>query len=310
MLVIRFITFSGSEDTYAHVSSIRKGRAIPVYSGTLPAWTDASKDIREARKCLICIYEGEAIMTIKRSEQKDIVKDIEANSRMFSESFPYDDDLLCFVDRQSIKSIRRFVLDAGAQVLSEHLMPDDRLSKDATFGEYFIDVCRRELSLRTGTLDEGRMLRYQLSLLRNAALPVLGVFMILALAGAVVKIKAESKKQELTSEMSAYAKMMKNDPDRRITDVVCDVVQPNRTATFIAVLASCRPAEVFLRNVVMSSGTLTVDGLTPSSDALSSFMANLAGTGMFASIGVTGVKKSDVHGMTEFSLKMELGGQR
>lgn len=310
MLVARFIIGSEAGDPYAHVRTVRRGRVSEIYSGLLSGWKDAAKDVKATRKCVVCLYEGEAVMTVRRSGKDDIASDIESNARMFSESCSFDSDELCFADRQSLKGIRRFLQEAGAFILTEHLIPDGRLADDKALMEYYNGLREAEFSLKAGTLDEGRMLRYRLSQLREAVLPALCTFAVLSIAGAVVRVRTEPERQSLAAEVAAYKRMsgklhpiVDAGPDSAL-----DAVLPERASYVATSLAACRPDGLLFRGVGMNGRAVTVDGMAQSSEVISCFTRNLAEAGLCVTSEVSAVRRSDVPGMMDFTLRLELEG--
>ena len=310
MLLADFVVDVDGSDPIAHIRDVSGRRLKDVYSGPLSQWGSFKSDIKKYGKCIICFYEGNAVMSIDRAEQKDLAKELALNSGMLSEIFPDDRSIMYFVDKKSIGSVRHKMADIGAVIMTEHLVPDSYLSEDSNLLEYYRRICIRELSLRSGTIDESRMLAYRLQEVRACLLPVLGIVLLLSIAGSVIKIKTSSEMESLTAMKKAYSGALKKS-DRNVDDIEkalssCPECIPYNAAYVFGELASKRSDGVEFKNLEVEGCRVVIDGLAVSSNCLSSFVNSISDNDLFTMSEISNVKLSSLAGKTEFRLSIIL----
>lgn len=309
MLLAKFIVDTSGAQPVADIRRLSKGREVPLYAGPLSGWTTAAADIRAGGKCVSCFYEGSAVMYMDRT-QTEIVRDIASNTTILSEIDHEDRSVLRFVERSSLRDIRRTLQDSGAVLLTEHLTPEGRLVAEGSMARYFNEVCMPELSLRTGTVDERKMLTYRLSRLRTVLLPVLVVILALSVLGSLVTVKAAAEKQRLSSLVAGYSSALKH--SGTATDLAAEAAARKEAhvpcpCTRVADrLACCRTEGVELSSVEMKGSSVTISGFYSDADALAEFLNNLRKEWLFASVEVAEVKSRTADGTTEFRMNAAL----
>lgn len=296
VILARFILDPSGGEPSVDARGVSRGKEAPVYRGPLSEWTEAASDIKRSGRCVVCIYEGGDVMSLDRTAQKDLARDISSNGRMLSEVYPYEKDILLFVDRSAVKDVRRFFQDKGAVILTEHLIQEGNLSGEGEYAAYHDRVCCREFSLKDGTLDEGRMLTYRLSRIRSVLLPVLGAALILAAVGSAVTIRTAAEEQSLMALLSSCKTAReKSGSDTAALEKISDMRDeqvPYWSAWVVERLSLCRPGGILFRSVDIKGCSVAVEGFFSTPDDLSEFAGRLRSEGQFGTVEVSEVKRS------------------
>lgn len=308
MLLACFVLEADGSEASVTVRALKRGALETVFSGLPSQWATVKSDVRKYGRCMICFYEGEAVLSINRAENRDLATEIAANAKMMAEVCPDDRTTLLFVDRKSLSGIRRTLTDAGIEIIAEHLVPNGSLKTDEALADYYDRVCRRELSLRTGTIDERKMLAYRISRLRAMALPILAVVFALSLGASLIDMHTSAETERLSSLLRTYSSTL--DRTRHSAGDVEKVLSsreepvPDGIASILSAVSSVGLDGIKFRNVSVSGRTVVIDAMTPRPGLISGFSRSLAGCGdaLFDSVEVSEVKRSSVEGYMDFRI--------
>lgn len=308
MLLACFVLESDGSETVVTIKALKRGVPETVFSGLLSQWVTLKSGIRRYGRCMICFYEGDAVLSIDRLENKDLAADLASNAKMMTEVCPDDRTTLLFVDRKSLSGIRRILTDAGIEIIAEHLVPNDSLKTDEALTDYYDRVCRRELSLRTGTIDERKMLSYHISKLKAIALPMLVLIFALSFGASVIDMRTSAETQRLSSLLRTYSSILDQtkhsagDIEKALSSREEPV--PDRIAAIMNAVSSIELDGIKFRNISISGKSLIIDAMTPRPDLISGFSRSLAGCGeaLFDSVEVSEVKRSSVEGYMDFRI--------
>ncbi|MBR4818168.1 MAG: hypothetical protein IKZ72_05960 [Bacteroidales bacterium] len=308
MLLACFVLEADGSEASVTVRVLKRGTLENVFSGLPSQWGSVRSDIRKYGRCMICFYEGEAVLSIDRAENKDITADLASNAKMMTEVYPDDRAKLLFVDRKDLSGIRRMLTDAGIEIIAEHLVPNGCLKSDDALADYYDRVCKRELSLKTGTIEERKMLAYRISRLRAMALPILTVVFALSLGASLIDMHTSAETERLSSVLRTYSSTL--DRTRHSAGDVEKVLSsreepvPDRIASILNAVSSVGLDGIKFKSVSVSGRTVVIDAMTPRPGLISGFSRSLAGCGdaLFDSVEVSEVKRSSLEGYMDFRI--------
>lgn len=310
MLLLCFILKTDGSETSINARAFRRNSTEDVFLGPFSQWVSIESDIKKYRKCVICFYEGDSVLCIDRSKNKELATDLMSNAKIMTEAFPDDRSSLLFVDKAALSEIRRSLANSGAEILTEHLVPNSYLSSNKDIEDYYKRICKRELNLKTGTIDGKKMLTYRLSKLRSMALPILATMLALSLIGSFINIHTSAERERLTALMHSYSttsdrmKHSAGDVDRVLASRGEAI--PSGTAIIINDVNDDRPDGILLKSISINGKSLVIDAMSAKSEEISRFSHILSENNAFDIIEISEVKRSSVVGYMEFKVNAHI----